>query len=451
MPRKPQRRNSDKRKALTAILLFTLSFQLLPTIIGQEEEKKVLLVELNDNISPAFAEHVSAAVDELSSGNYAAMLITLDTFGGLVDSMFEIVESIQQSPVPVLGYVFPEGKHAFSAGTYILLSTDLAAMAPFTTIGSAQPVGASGPINDTKVINALVEKMVTLARIHGRNETQAARFITHNDNLGPEEAQRLGIIEILAANPRELLEKANGQTVNTISGEMTIQVSGLSIVKFDRSLRVSVLNIISNPLLAGIFISVGFLAIFLGLSSPGFGAEIAGVVLLLLGLIGQGFNVNYGAMALMGIGVALLVFELYTPGFAVAGIGGIITLAIGTTLFITQPPGPVLVAREHLEATVRIALIIVAGFGALFGVVIYKVFKVVRMKKTYPTSPSGEGKAIDEISSTKTGYIILGGEYWKARSDQDISEGQTVFVIGNEDGVLIVTLREKVAQKVRSD
>jgi len=199
------------------------------------------------------------------------------------------------------------------------------------------------------------------------------------------------------------------------------------------------------------FISVGFLAIFLGLSSPGFGAEIAGVVLLLLGLIGQGFDVNYGAMALMGIGVALLVFELYTPGFAVAGIGGIITLAIGTTLFITQPPGPVLVAREHLEATVRITLIVVAGLGALFGFVIFKVFKSVRTKKTYPTSPSGEGKAIEEISSTKTGYIILGGEYWKARSDQDISEGQTVFVIGSEDGVLIVTLREKVAQKVRSD
>jgi len=451
LPREPQKRSQAKYKALTAILLFTLSFQLLPSIIAQEAEKKVLLVELNDNISPAFAEHVSAAVDEVSSGDYAALLITLDTFGGSVDSMFDIVESIQRSPVPVLGYVFPEGKHAFSAGTYILVSTDLAAMAPFTTIGSAQPVGASGPINDTKVINALVKKMVTLANIHGRNETQAARFITHNDNLGPEDALNLGIIEILAANPRELLEKANGKTVNTISGEKVIQVSGASIVKFDRSLRVSVLNIISNPLLAGLFISVGFLAIVLGLTSPGFGAEIAGVILLLLGLLGQGFNVNYGAMALMGIGVALLVFELYTPGFAVAGIGGIITLGIGTTLFITQPPGPVLVSREHLEATVRITLVLVSGFGALFGVVIYKVFKVVRMKKEYSTFPSGEGKTIEGISSNKTGYIIVGGEYWRARSDQEISEGQTVLVIGREDGVLIVTPREKVAQSVRSD
>ncbi|MFQ6010934.1 MAG: nodulation protein NfeD [Nitrososphaerales archaeon] len=451
MPRRPQRRGYDKRKGLLTILIITLTFQLLPSILAQEDEKKVLLVELNDSISPAFAEHVSAAVDELSSGEYAAMLITLDTFGGLVDSMFSIVDSIQRSPVPVIGYVFPEGKHAFSAGTYILIGTDLAAMAPFTTIGSAQPVGANGPVNDTKVVNALVEKMVTLADLHDRNETQAGRFITHNDNLTPEEALRLGIIEIVARSPAELMEQANGRTVNTLSGEKVIQVEGLSIVKFDRSLRVSILNVISNPLLAGMFISVGFLALILGLTSPGFGAEIAGVILLLLGLIGQGFDVNYGALALMGIGVGLLVFEIYTAGFAVAGIGGIITLGIGTALFITQPPGPVLVAREHLEATVRITLLIVAGFGALFAVVIYKVMGVVRSKKTFPTSPSGEGKAMDEIRRSEIGYIMVGGEYWKARSDTDISKGENVLIVGREDGVLIVTPHNKATRDALSD
>ena len=267
---------------------------------GIDNSRAILWVDVKDFISSGTAEDISTAIQSTSpaagsassSSSYSAVILALDTPGGSLDATFDIIDAIQQSPVPVIGYVYPQGRSAWSAGTIMLLATDYAAMAPVTTIGSAQPVRGTEPVNDTKLINAVAEKAVSLAELHQRNTTQAARFITHNDNLTPEKALERNVIEAVAASPEELLAKADGVTVTTFSGQKVLHTADAQIVKYESSLRTQLVNFLSNPLIATTFMTIGFFILIYGIISPGFGAEIAGAVMIILGLLGQGLDIN---------------------------------------------------------------------------------------------------------------------------------------------------------------
>src|SRR3712207_5824054 len=244
--------------------------------------RAILWVDVKDFISSGTAEDISTAIQSTSftAGSpspFSSVILALDTPGGSLDATLSIIDSIQQSPVPVIGYVYPQGKSAWSAGTIILLATDYAAMAPVTTIGSAQPVQGTQPVNDTKVINAVAEKAVSLAELHEKNVTQAARFITHNDNLTPEKAMERNVIEAVAANPQELLAIADGVTVTTLNGQKVLHTADAAIIRYESSLRTQLVNFLSNPLIAITFMTIGFIVLIYGIVSPGFGAEIAGV------------------------------------------------------------------------------------------------------------------------------------------------------------------------------
>ncbi len=426
---------------------FALGLVLLsPTIIlgslAQENqtEKLVLWVDIKDFIGSGTVDHLSLAVQEASNGRYSAIVLGIDTFGGSVDSTFRIITSIQSSPVPVIGFVYPAGKQALSAGTYILMATDLAVMAPFTKIGSAQPVVGGIPVNDTKTINALLKEMEGLAEIHDRNRTQLARFITDNDNLLAEEALRNGAIELVASSMNELLELADGLTVMTIDGEVVLDLDGARFVTFQEVPRVTIVRALSDPVISSLLVSIGILILILGITSPGFGAEIGGVVLLILGLIGQGFDVNYGALGLMGIGAALLIFELYTPSFGILGIGGIALLGGGAIFFVTAPPGPILISPDAFNVFIQTIIGVLAIAAVLFGVLIYKFAQIRKKKTPIQKFPTGEGRAVDNIPSEGEGYVVVQGEYWKATSREKISAGDRVMVVGNREKKLIVEL-----------
>ncbi len=408
------------------------------SVAAQQDQRKVLLVEVRDIIGSATVEQVSTAVQEAKNGEYSAIVIALSTPGGLVDSMFKIVDEMQSSPVPVIGFVYPSGGQALSAGTYILMSADYAAMAPFTRIGSAQPVAGGVPVNETKIINALTKQMEGFAQLHKRNSTQLTRFISHNDNLLPEEALSRHVIESIAATPEELLEKADGMSLNTLKGERVLHTKGASIVRLGDSPRITIVRAFSDPIISNLLVGIGILIVILGLSTPGWGAEVLGAVLLILGLLGQGFNVNYVALALMGIGAALLVFELHAPGFGIPGVGGIILLALGMLLFVTRPPGPVLINPGYFEGLLQTLIASYALAGAAFALMIYKFAQVRRMKSKIAVHPSGVGRAVDEIAPGREGYVNVGGEYWKAKTSHIIKSGDRVKVLGHENGVLIV-------------
>jgi membrane-bound serine protease (ClpP class) len=407
--------------------------------------KNVLWVEVKDFISSGTAEEISAAIHSASSNvgtesQYSAIVLALDTPGGSLDATFRIIDAIQQASLPVIGYVYPQGGSAWSAGTIILLATDYAAMAPVTTIGSAQPVIGTEPVNDTKIVNAVAEKAVSLAELHKRNATQAARFITYNDNLTPEKALKRNVIEAIATNPEDLLSIADGSTVITFNGEKVLHTVGAQIINHEPGLRTQLINFLSNPLIATTFMTIGFFILIYGLTAPGFGVELAGTVLIILGLIGQGFDINWGAFALLAIGVGLVAYELYNPGFGAIGIGGIVILAVGTAFMITQPVRPLLIAEPHLRNLVTISLIILSPFAALMAVITYKVWKVKKRKPQQFVSMSMEGIALDPISKNRTGFVIVGGEYWTAKShrDEEINKGDKVKVVGKEASMLVI-------------
>lgn len=415
----------------------------LPEANGQTDgQNRVLWVDVKDFISTATSEHVATAVSRASESpdRFSAIIVALDTPGGSVDATLRIIESMQASEVPLMGYVYPQGRSAWSAGTIILLGTDYAAMAPFTTIGSAQPVLGNMPVNDTKTINALTEKVVTLAQLHNRNATQAARFITHNDNLTPEKALENNVIEAIANDPEELLQNAHNSTVNTLAGPKVLDTQNARIVVHEPSLRVSLVDVLANPLLSTTMLTIGFFALIYGLTSPGFGGEIAGAIMIILSLVGQGFDINWGAFALLAIGVGLIAYELYSPGFGVLGIGGMVVLVIGTTLMITQPVRPLLITEEHLSNLSLLTTIIIAPFGGFFGLITFKAWKAKTKKPVQFEFQSEVGITDDPISSAKPGFVVVGGEYWRAKTTGgiEIGKGQKVRVVRKEADLLIV-------------
>ncbi len=236
-------------------LIILPSNLILGSLSGQSEngvKKKVLWADVKDFISSATSENIAAVVKQASSSNnnqeeYSAIILALDTPGGSLDATLDILASMQKSSIPIITYVYPQGKSAWSAGTIILVAGNYAAMAPVTTIGSAQPVLGNQPVNDTKIINAVKEKLVSVSELHGRNATQATRFITHNDNLTPEKALDRNIIETIAENPQDLLMKAHNATVITQQGIKVLNLSDAEIVKHEPSLRVILVDFLSYP------------------------------------------------------------------------------------------------------------------------------------------------------------------------------------------------------------
>lgn len=417
------------------LLIFFGSLYLVPAI-AKEETSRVLLIEIRGNIGPSVAEYVKTYLED--TGSFEAVVITIDTFGGLGDSMFQIIDSITYSEAPVIVYVYPEGGQALSAGTYILMASSLAAMAPYTIIGSAQPVVNGVPSNDTKLINFLIEKMHTLARLHGRNETQAARFITHNDNLGPEEALKRRVIEIIARDFSELFQKANGMKVKTIRGEKALHLANVEIVKAEPGIRYHLLTFLSDPLVSGLLLSLGVLVLIVGLSSPGFGAELVGGIMIILGLIGQGFNLNWAGLALIILGSVLVLYEFYSGGIVIALISGIILIGLGITLIVRAPPGVIYIAQDWLNHLLNVIVIVAAGCGIIFGFIMYKGLKMIK-KKTYSLIPEAEiGRAVDDIPAGKEGYAIIAGEYRKVIAIEDVKQNQRVKVIGKKNNYLVI-------------
>ncbi len=422
--------------ALAALFLLLPIFCLTPAVSQPALTPRVLLVDVSGHISTATAEWLEDVLLRRSFG-YSAVLITINTFGGLADATFRIVDAIASSPVPVIVYVYPPGGQALSAGTYILMASDLAAMAPYTIIGSAQPVVGGVPTDEPKILNFLVEKMRTLARLHGRNETQAARFVTHNDNLGPELALQRGVIEVVADNVEELLEKADGRVVRRLGGEVVLRVRGAVTERASPDLRIAVLDALSDPLLSTLLLSLGFLILIVGLSHPGLGAELTGGILILLGLVGQGFNVNWVGLGLIILGSVLILYELYTGGTMIALPFGIAMIVLGSVLIVRAPPGNILIASSWLDEAMLGIAAAGAFAGALVGFIVYKALRATK-RRPVPIAPVTTGRAVEDIPKGSEGYAVIGGEYRKVIAVKDVKQGQRLRVVGKQDNLFLV-------------
>ncbi|MGB9927953.1 MAG: NfeD family protein [Methanosarcina sp.] len=399
-------------------------------------EDKVLVLEISEAITPASDDLIADAIQTAERGDYEALVISLSTPGGGLEETQNIIREIENASVPVIGYVPQSGK-AWSAGTLILMGTDIASMAPFTVIGSAQPVQMSAegtkPIEDEKIINALVRFSVATAEKHGRNTTFAEEVITENKNLDAQEALDANVIEYVSSSIPHLLGQVDGQTVK----ERTLQTEYAKVENYEPPLPLSFLRLISNPIISSLLLTLGLYGIIFGISSPGVGAEIFGVLSIVLGLIGTGFDINVGAIFLILIGVGLLILEIKTPGFGVFGIAGLISLIVGSLFLI--PMGSENIYTPEFRRTLILTVVAPTIVFGLF--LVFAVYKVTEVRKKKPVIGEFIGdiaQTIDPLGPEKEGYVRYRGEYWKARSEQEIGKKEEVEITGKVRETLLV-------------
>ncbi|HIH75307.1 MAG TPA: nodulation protein NfeD [Methanosarcina sp.] len=414
---------------ITLTAVFALSAESAP-------ENRVLVLEIAEAITPASDNLITDAIERVENGNYEALVISLDTPGGGLEETQIIIKTIENTTVPVIGFV-PESGKAWSAGTLILMGTDIAAMAPFTVIGSAQPVQMSAegtkPIEDEKIINALVKFSVETARKHGRNETFAEEVITKNRNLNDEEALEEGVIEFRASSISDLLAQIDGEIVKG----RRLQTVDAQIEDYNPPLPLSFLRLISNPVLSSLLLTIGLYGIIFGISNPGAGAELFGIIAIVLGLIGTGFDINIAAFFLILVGVGLLVFELQSPGFGIFGLAGLISLIIGSLFLV--PLGSENIYTPEFRRLLTLTIVTPTIVFGLF--LVYAIYKVAETRKKKPVIGDVIGdtaRTIDPISPEKHGFVRYKGEYWKARSEEEIGVDQEVEITGKEREMLVV-------------
>ena len=399
-------------------------------------ENRVLVLEIAESITPASDNLIADAIEIAENGNYEAFVITLDTPGGGLEETQIIIKAIENTTVPVIGFV-PESGKAWSAGTLILMGTDIAAMAPYTVIGSAQPVKMSAegtvPVEDDKIINALVKFSVETARKHGRNETFAEEVITKNRNLNDEEALEYGVIEYRASSIPDLMAQVDGENVKG----RNLQTANAEIETYEPPFHLLFLKIISNPILSSLLLTIGLYGIIFGISNPGAGAEVLGIIAIVLGLIGTGFDINIAAFFLILVGAGLLILELNSPGFGIFGLAGLISLVIGSLFLV--PLGEKNIYTPEFTRLLVLAIVTPTVVIGLF--LVYAVYKVAEIRKKKPvigTIIGDTARTIDAVSPEKAGFVRYKGEYWKARSEEEIEVDQEVEIIGKEREVLVI-------------
>lgn len=415
------------------LLLFLLIF----LFFIQVSSAHVMVVELKNTITPASDDIIAEALEKAKRENAQALIITLNTPGGGLEETKRIIQLIEASEIPVIGYVYPRSATAWSAGTLILLSTDIAAMAPNTIIGSVQPVEMTSegmkPVEEEKILNAVIALAEERARLHGRNVTIAREFITKNLNLNAEQAKQAKVIEVISPSMEELLDTIHGMRVK---GKV-LNTSGAEIMLISLSPRLMILNLFSNPILASLLLLIGIYSLVFGLTSPGFGAEIFGVISITLGLIGLGFSINIAAIFLIILGTALLLYELYISTFGLLGIGGIVCIVLGSIMLV--PVGFPGMYSPQFQKTLVISLLTPAVvFGIFLAFAIYKMLRIRTKRPEIGEMIGDTAETIDTITPETPAYIRYQGEYWRARSDEEIKPNTKVIITGKEGRILIV-------------
>jgi len=432
-----------RRELIFLLVLVLISFLNLYLVEGSVSVSRALLVKVTppwDMIDSGVAECVVDAI-RYAETTRSAVLIELETYGGYLDPAFTIADTIATAKVPVVVYV--SGGKAFSAGTLISLPAHYLYLSPIATVGAMQPVsvdpltGRYVPVNDTKIINPIVEKAEFYARLRNRNTTAVRLFVTSNLVLTADEAVRKGIADGITENLQSLLRILRGKNY-TIDG-VVYTLSELRLEEYSCSIRSRFISLLSNTLLSSVLTTIGIMATIFTIASGRFEALPLALVFLALGLVGSGFSPNLVSLFLVLIGAALLSIELFlTPGFGALGITGIVMLAVGFALLPTGGPTYIAPGATLLEVSRYIAIGLGTSLGLLTGFIVYKVIQAKRRKVELFELVGKVGKAVDSIPAGDTGFIIVEGEYWRALSLEDVEAGTLVVVVERKDGLLVV-------------
>ena len=406
--------------------LAAATFLLLGTPRVQAE---ILKMDIDGVIDPVTSEFIRDGLQAAHEASSELVLIRLNTPGGLGISMQEIIQDILNSPVPVVCYVGPQGSHAASAGFFILLSADVAAMSPGTNTGAAHPVFPLGMENEVmleKVTNDALANLRAIVKQRSRNYELAEKGVLESVSYTAEEALEGKLIDLIADNESELLSQLDGFEVRRLDGEPSrLNLSGLTTRVFEMTARQEFLSAIASPNLALILGLVGLLGLYVEFTHPGTIAPgVVGAICLLLALLGFSLlPVNYVGVLLIILALGLFIAEVTIQGFGVLGIGGTISLVLGLVFLIDSP-------YPALRIGYPVALAVALPFAAVF---CFFLWVVVRNRNTpVTTGKEGligvEGVARTPISS-QGGKVFVLGEWWNAVAEGSIAAGEKVEIV----------------------
>jgi len=427
-----------KRKISSGALFFLF---LLPAILfSADSAKQVMAVKINGVINPVTVEFISKSLIKARTVHAEAVVIQLDTPGGLDTSMRSIVKEISSSTVPIIVYVSPAGARAASAGTFITLAAHIAAMAPGTNIGAAHPVSVGGKMDTVtaeKATNDAAAYIRSLAEKSGRNAQWAEDAVRKSVSATESEALHEHVINLVSKDLDSLLRDINGRTVMTADGNKTLQTADATVVGSEMGIRHTILNVLSDPSVAYVLLLLGFYGLFFEFTNPGaiFPGVAGGIFLILAFYAFQTLPVNYAGLALIILAIILFVLEVKIVSHGVLTIGGIIAMVFGSLmLFESAEP----FYRISLSVIVP-AVLITALFFTITIRLAYKAYKSAPL-----TGQEGliglEGKAIEDVTK-EDGMVSLHGEIWSAFSEKEIEKGAGVVVTG------VIGLKLKVRKK----
>lgn len=400
---------------------------------------EVTVLTVDGAINPVVAGYVARGIREAEARHDAAVVLRLDTPGGLDSAMRDIVKAMVVSTVPVVVYVSPQGGRAASAGMFITVAAHVAAMAPDTAIGAAHPVGGGGeeikgPMAD-KVTNDAVAYVRGLAAQRGRNVAWVEQAVRHSVSLPADEAVKQHVVELVAPSTEALLTRLDGRSVKVLGTATTLHTKGAVLHDYPMAAPERFLHAISNPSLALILLNLGVLGIIFELQNPtGLVAGVAGVICLLLGLFALGMlPVNWVGVALVFFGLALFVAELFLPTYGVLGVGGIVAMVLGTMMMF-QSTMPGLAPSWPLMITIALSMAVLLFAALSFGL------RAQRRRVATGREELIGRTAVARSILAPAGMVFLEGELWNAESaDADpIPVGDRVTVERVEGLKLVV-------------
>ena len=410
------------------LCLFILSvFLPFPALSG---ERAVLVITVDGVINPVTSEFIEKSIKRAQKSDFSAMVIELDTPGGLDTSMRKIIKAINGSEVPVIVFVAPSGARAASAGVFITMAAHVAAMAPGTNIGAAHPVGMGGKMDKTmveKVTNDAVAYIRSIAERRGRNADWAEEAVRKSVSVSAREALKLKVVDLIALNLNELLEKVDGKKVQTVSGLKILHTKDARIVRGEMSLRLRILGIISNPNVAYILMLLGFYGLFFEITNPGaiFPGVVGAICLVLAFYSFQTLPVNYAGLLLIVFAIIMFVLEVKVVSHGVLTIGGIVSMVIGS-LMLFESSSPFL--KLSLYLVISAALMTALFFTLTVGL-------AVRAWRRKPVTGIEGLTGLEGVAHTdifKDGMTLVHGEYWRAYSDEPVRKGEKVKVLSVE-------------------
>ncbi|MBN2401185.1 MAG: nodulation protein NfeD [Spirochaetes bacterium] len=407
-------------------------------------------IKLDGTVNPIIAEHIVSSIEKANNRNAKFIVIKMDTPGGLMTSMREIIKAILSSKVPVVVYAFPKGAQAASAGGYIMLAAHVAAMAPGTEIGAMHPVSPfmdfgkkdekgkqETGVMEKKVLNDTVAYARSLAQKRNRNIQWTEDAVKSAISSTYLEAKKLGVIDLIAEDMADLLKKLNGRTVNVDGHSIVFHTTGIKEYEYEMDLKQKFLNYFADPQLVFILFIIALVGIGMEVKNPGmiFPGALGGIALFLFLMAMRILPINIFGLVLILLAITLFILELNFVSYGLLTIGGIISFVLGSMILFDSPlPGMSIPVPSIIGAAIFLLL--------FFFVLIRSILAVHRGKvSTGMEGLIGEtGTAI--VDFNKAGKILIHGEYWNAESDEEIKKNDQVTVVAS-NGMLLTVKRKK--------